>query len=199
MKNKIQDNKGFTLIELLIVGLIGLVLAAVIVAADIASHRNFVTGMAALDIHDDARLAMDYIVRDLRWTHEIESSSVTIGSDTYATGDSELVLNIPSIDGSGNIIIGNFDNVVYFVDPGNSEVLWRRIKVNAGNRIAEFHVVANNLSSITFSSGGTTLSGISNLEDISLLTVQIQTSKTVLGTRTVTEDIETQTWLRNYE
>lgn len=42
--------------------------------------------------------------------------SYTSGSTTYTTGSNQLVLKVPAIDSSGNIITDTFDYFVFFLD-----------------------------------------------------------------------------------
>lgn len=44
------------------------------------------------------------------------ASVYTGGSTTYTTGATQLVLNLPSINISNNIISGSFDTYIYFLD-----------------------------------------------------------------------------------
>lgn len=174
---------GFSLIEVLIASAIGVVIMTVVVAAYVGGQRNFLTGVAFLDVHSDVRVAMDWIVRDIKWSNEIIPS---YGAYTSTSGGNELVLSVPSIDASYDIIDATYDTVVYTVS--GSDLLRIVVPDAASARIAETHIVANNVNNLTFTwtTGDT-------------ITVSLTIRRTILSTRNIDDTLDTTVKLRNFD
>ena len=87
--------RGITLIELMIA--VGIVTAVVGVMGflSLGTWRTFLISRSYMDVEGLARLAMDWMVRDIRAATQIYDTSdpsVTIDGSTYSTSSDELVL-----------------------------------------------------------------------------------------------------------
>ncbi len=190
---------GLTLLELVVAVSLAMLLTGVAMSLYLVSQQGVAVGNASSEIHGNARLAMDWITRDIRWGRQLISSRM-IGTETYNTGDSELILQIPAINGSGNIIdIDNsFDYVVYHLDDSDPTVLERIVDANAASsRSDETHVVSRNVNSFSLSSGGIGLSSVPDVTALSEVAVQVNTRKVVSGNRTANETLDSIVELRN--
>jgi prepilin-type N-terminal cleavage/methylation domain-containing protein len=193
-----KSTRGFTLVEVLVASVIALIMSGVIIALLMVVQRSFSTGMAFMEVHSGARLAMDMMVRDMKWARQI-ATSVTVGGTTYTTGNNVLVLDIPSIDAAGNIIASTYDKIVYHLTAATPNQIERIVSPDAAsNRPAERKIIANNVNVLSFSSGGVGLSAIANLQTVTQISVAVTTLKAVRGTQSVQESLTTGVALRNF-
>jgi len=180
MKNsgRAGRKKGLTLIDLdfaLVVGTITLVAA---ISLYILYWRTFVIGNTMLDVYSNSRVALELISRDTRWATQV-ATSYTSGGTTYTTGDSVLVLMVPSVDASHNCIPSSYDYIIYQLQGGN---LYRIVfKDAASSRSNENRVVAKCCTSLTFSSGGVTLSNIPNKSTINNVDIYLPINKSTIS------------------
>ena len=160
-------------------------------------QQNFVVSGTFAEVHGNARLAMDWMSNDLRWTTALVSSK-TINSQNYTTGTTQIILNIPAIDGSGNVLSGVSDYIVYHLDPNDATILQRTIDADAtSSRTDGTRTIANNIQSLAFSSGGTALSSVGNVTTVSSVGIAVTTDKTALIGKGVNEVLNSIIKLRN--
>jgi hypothetical protein len=189
-------------VEILIAAAISLIIGGVIVAVLMSSQRSFSTGTVFMEVHSSARLAMDMMVRDVKWAKQISPDSLTVGMDTFTSGDHTLVLDVPSTDSDGDIIDDEYDKIVYHLTGAAPDQIERIVVPNAGassQRPAEQRIIANNVSELDFkNSTGDWLSSVSvaSLNDVS---ISVTTSKVVRGDQSVQETLSSIARLRNFE
>jgi prepilin-type N-terminal cleavage/methylation domain-containing protein len=174
-----NPKRGFTLMEVLVAVSIAVFTLAVIISLYLASQQSFTMGTTFLEVHGGARVAMDWMVKDIRWATQASTPAID-----------ELSLEIPSIDGSGDIIdIDNtFDYITYQLNATDPTRLERTVNADAlSSRVDETRIIANNVSSITFNSSGSNIA------------IALTTSRTVLGGRTLQETLNSTVELRNRE
>ena len=176
MRLKNKKSSGFTLIEVLIASAIAAVIGAVIVVAFISGQNSFVMGTNLLEIHVDARVAMEWIVRDVQWAND--------GVITYIGGANVLVLSIPSIDAANDIKDMYFDSVVYTLNGTN---LMRLVEPDAvSSRIPASDTIANNITNLQFTALAKNVA------------VSLTAQKTVLGGRVISETLNDSIKMRNF-
>lgn len=180
--------------------LISLTVTAIILVAVttfyMSSQRTMAVGNALVGIQGDARSAMYWISRDLRRGVRLEA---THGS--YTTGNSSIVVRIPSIDTLGNVvnIALDFDYVVYRLQTGDPHALERILDAKNGvsDRNDDSTVVARNMSSLSFSHNGVGLASIPSLDTVNSVNVNLSTAKRVMSgvpTERLTSVIELRNW-----
>lgn len=195
MIGKAKFNKnGFTLIELAVAGLVGLLALLVVfcVCFTIQDSIGLTTGI--LDIAETGRFAVNRISGDIR-----NAKSVISFHNTYTTGNTAVILRIPSIDSNGNMIDPEnvFDIVIYTIDPADPARLLRIVDANPLSAREDLNeVLAENIDTLLFSSGGTGLSYVSDKTSVKTLTTRIRTSENLMGSERVNE-IATSISLRN--
>ncbi len=201
MKKFFGKNGGFTIVELMTASFITALFATAFYIAATTMHNEMVLQNQYFDTNRDIRYTMEKISRDLK-----ESVSIISSHGGNTTGDSVLILKLPSIDSSGeptNIDL-QYDYVTYKVNPSNSKQLFRSLDVLGGTSTREGGsdqsdvVIANNLSSIEFASSGTGLSSISasTLATLKRINVQITSLGKTLG-RDQSTQIDSDIMLRN--
>ena len=172
-----KRGRGFTLIDLMFAVVIGGITLLASVSLYIFYWRTFVIGNTVMDVYSNSRVALELISRDVRWSTQV-ATSYTSGA-TYTTGDSVLVLMVPSIDASDNCIASTYDYIVYKLQ--NNDLYRIVFKDPSSARLNENRIVANNCQSLTFSSNGTTLSNIANKSTINNVDIYLPLNKTVLS------------------
>jgi len=197
--NKQKSIRGFTLVEIMIATGVSLIIVGIIVEVLMTSQRSFSTGVGLMRVHSNARLAMDQLTRDVKWARQI-ATSVTIGGTTYTTGDNELVLEVPSLDASGEILAVTFDTIVYHLTGASPDQIERIVSPDgASSRLSEEKIVANEVTAFDLSSGGVGLSSIANLQSVNDISITVTTSITVIGDQSVQETLSSRAKLRNFD
>jgi type II secretory pathway component PulJ len=191
----VHSHKGVSLAELLAALSIAIVLAASILSLYIFAQRVFVHGETFYEVHGDVRMALEWMSRDIRWaTRPINSRS------SYATNTDELILEVPSVDSSGDVIDieTTFDYIIYHLDGADPPNLQRTVDADtASSRSDETRTVANNVDSLNFSSGGSLLGSIGDVTPLTEIVIDISTSKFVIDAWTHDESRSTAVELRN--
>lgn len=193
---RLSGNRGFTLVELQVALFVSLITLLAIISMYLFSWRSFDTGSTLLDVYANSRNAIGWMMKDIRCAKQVVAN-VTISGTSYSTTDNSIVLMVPSVDSSGNVISTCYDYMVYFLQ--GSEM--RRIVGTdpASSRANEDRVIAKYCSSLVFSSGGVPLSGIANLSTINTVAVYLPLNKVAIslsGSGTQIESIEPTTVVR---
>lgn len=134
---------GFTLIEVIIV--IFMVGMGMLVLTSLFLNQNQVyqSQTAELTVTADARFALDEIDSSVR-----AADIVATSYSSYTTGTQVLVLQLPSINASNQIISATYDYFVYYLS-GSS--LLRQIFPNAASsRQASTKKMASNVTGLVF-------------------------------------------------
>lgn len=191
------NNKGFSLAELMVALGLGVFMLSAVLSLNVLAKESFTIGTAFMDIHGSARKTMDWMTKDIRWAEQVVSSH-TIGAQTYTTGDSEIILQVPSIDGSGDVITTSDDYIIYHVNSSDSTQLERIVDADsASSRSDETKILINDLNSLNFSSSGTGLSSVSDVTSLTNVEVGFSTSKTPAQGKSVSESLNSVVELRN--
>jgi len=118
----LHDARGVSVMETIsVIGIMTMIL--VMVAQMFSSGYNiyFLQG-ARIDAEVGAVLATRAISEATRGAMEVEASSVINGT-TYTSDGDTLVLKLPSVNSSNDIIAGSFDHMAVFIDPSNSKLV----------------------------------------------------------------------------
>ncbi|MFZ3044085.1 MAG: type II secretion system protein [Minisyncoccia bacterium] len=139
--------RGFTLIETLIV--IGISVVSLIALVNLFLTFNSIYGyeQAFVATAGSASSAMNAFEAAV-----LPASQVLVSHDfsgtTYSSGATTLVLSIPSVDGSGNVIAGTEDYVVFYLSAAS---LYRRTLPGAGSvRTAGIKTLSTTLHTLSF-------------------------------------------------
>jgi len=170
------NKKGLGAFELLLASFIVLLTVVVTMESFVFINNNGHVLMSYFASYLKGREALDQISKDCRMGIRV--------MDNYAghtTSDNCLVLKIPSIDSSGNVIDVNdkFDYVAYWVSGGN---LWRQVIPGIGSsRPASNSIFKNAVESILFASEGVLMSSVAHKTAITRVTAWVSISETFLG------------------
>jgi hypothetical protein len=167
---------AFTLTELLIVSFIEIVALVIAAQAFISLNQDYKVIMGYLSSYLRGREVVDRISRDCRVAVRVMDSY-----SGYTTTDGCLVLKVPSIDGSGNIIdvSHEFDYIVYRIENGN---LWKTVMPGSGSsRPASDAVLKKAIESLYIEHDDTPLSSITHKSTVTHLTLWVSVMETVRG------------------
>ena len=139
------SSRGMTLIELLIVVAISALIMIALLELYMAGQKYFFNQNSRADTIEDSRMPMARISRDIRDAENVAGSPVTAyDGQQYTTGENCIVLEVPSIDGSGLIISGSVDYIIYSYDAANNRLV-KIVSPSAGVRQNRRTVLADNL------------------------------------------------------
>ena len=185
--------RGFSLSELLIALFIVVITITLSIQVFISLNYNYQAITTYLTSYVKGRQAIDIISKDCRIAIRIPDS---FGG--YTTATDCLILKVPSIDSSRNIIdINNdFDHIIYRLDNGD---LWKTVIPGTGSaREAQNKIIEKSIESFTASSDGVLLSGILHKSSITHVTIAISVAEIFRG-KTYRIAPGTTVKLMNYE
>ncbi|MFC1590220.1 type II secretion system protein J [Candidatus Omnitrophota bacterium] len=202
---------GMTLIEVLVAASISTIILSVVVSFLIAGRQMSETGQAFTVSHGNARLAADWITRDVRAATQIMDNH-----DGFTTETDCLILEVPSIDAAGDVIFAtddegepifdefeSYDYIIYRQSDADSSILERIVDIDAGSSRAAFFTndsftPIESIDSLEFSSGGAELSDVADVTSLDNVDISISTGQTLIsGRRTVENNMSTNVKLRN--
>jgi len=169
------NNRGITLIETMI----GLAISALLVV--ILSYCLIIVlrlneaqkTVSALTSSTDRGIYR--ISSSIQQSSQILSSAVIFGT-THTTSSSALVLKIPTVNSSGQIISGSYDTVVYRRNPSDLSELQEITDAEAGSaRFDGTHIIARFVTNLLFRYNN------SDYSSASTATVFLKTGTTVRG------------------
>lgn len=190
----IRRNKAFTLIEILVSLSIMFLVLISSMSLYIYYWHTFSIGNTMLDVYSSSRLAMEWIGRDIR-----QAAQVVPNHGAYTTNNNVIVLQVPAVDASDNIIGSHYDYIIYQLV--GSDLKRIVVKDALSSRSNETRLVARYCTSLAFSSEGVGLAGISNLSTIDTIGIYLPLNKSTIsmsgGTQTVSTAPTTLIRLRN--
>lgn len=137
-------NKGFTLVEVLVVSAILLLIVGFLGYLSIKHFWIYNSQVSELDIEHGARTTLDDIDNHVRGAYRVASSY-----SGYTSGSQTLVLQLPSVDSSNQIISGTYDYVVFYLSSGS---LVRQVFPDpSSSRIAAAKTLTDGVDGDTFS------------------------------------------------
>ncbi len=106
-----------------------------------------------------------------------------------------MILDIPVTNTSGTIT--GYDVVVYTLETGDPTKLRHVVYTAAGSsRVNASDIIAEDVKSLLFSSGGTGLSSVTDKSTVKVVTVKIEIAKVIVGFERL-NDVTTAVSLRN--
>ncbi len=131
---------GFSLFEVLITSLIGLLISGYIISIFVKNtglaYQQSTTVSAGLDINQSLGQITSYIK---------QAESVSASYSSYTTSSDVLVLQLPSLDASGNILSGVSDYVVITPDSTNKQILRLLVFPNSSSSRKSANIVLSTL------------------------------------------------------
>ncbi len=196
MKLVFGSQKGYTLSEVLISVTIGIILLGALLMIQLLGRNTFDLSMAFVDVNGKAKTAMDWMRKDIHWANQLVASK-TIDAQEYTTGDDELIMEMPAINPSGDVLDGVSDYIVYYLDSTDPKILKRSLDAAPlSSRSNETRIIANNVGALNFSSSGVGLSSVADVTAVTKVEIFLSTQGSS-GLQTLTEQFNTDVELRN--
>lgn len=179
--------RAFTLVETFIVT--GLSVIAMIALANLFFIFNSVYGdqQAFMAAAGSASNAMNALEASVLPSDQVLASHIFSGT-AYSSGATTLVLSLPSVDSSGNIIGGTKDYVVFYSSGTN---FYRLTAAGAGStRVSELKQLSTTLNTLSFTYDNVDFTKVTNI------TADIMT-QAQYKQQTVQGHLREQLYLRN--
>jgi hypothetical protein len=181
---------GLSLMEA--VAVLGVMMIILVMVSEIFSvNMNLITTqLRRTDTSTGAIQAIRQISEQARGASAVVASRVIDGT-SYVTSDDTLVLQMPSIDGSGDIVPGQSDYVAFYHDPGDSSKIYAIVDPGTGSYRAQSNRLMSGYNSVmTFRYNSPTES------DATRVSVYIENSRTYRD-RDIVSTAWTSIFLRN--
>ncbi|HTK04362.1 MAG TPA: hypothetical protein VL500_02165 [Candidatus Eisenbacteria bacterium] len=130
-----NDERGFSLMEALTV--IGVMTIVLLMVDQIfaVSYDVYVKQSARTENENGATFAARNISELARGAEEVETSHV-INSTTYTTSSDLLVLKVPTLDASNNVVANSYDYIAIYRDGTVTTEIWSDTAPAAGSKRA---------------------------------------------------------------
>ncbi len=143
-------NTGFTLIEVLITLTIAAVAGGLIVQVVIQNNGLFYQETTKVSHGLTLNTAKHMLQNDLKTASSI-ASGYPVSAPNFITSSTLLVLQVPSVDSSGNIIENVYDYIVYSKDPNTPKIFRKNYYPDpASSKKSQNQVLLTELSFLEF-------------------------------------------------
>ena len=179
---------GFTIIEMIVVlGVTSLILLALFAVYDWHS-KMYNYEEAVIRVAQSSRLASDSLHALVSQSYRVLASG-TVNGAAYTSGAATVVLELPSIDSSDNVISGKWDTAVIYQ---NGSSLMEALQPDpASSRQQVQKLLSDSVFSLTFSYDN------ADFTQVKKVTVDLQNQLTVRA-QTVQHHIQQDMFLQNY-
>lgn len=185
-KNKL-GKKGFTLIEVIFAVAILILIFAALTYLYNNYYNVYFYQQTSVSVADSAHATMKELQNTALQADKIIASH-TFSGNVYNTDQHTLVLEIPSIDGSQNIVSGKYDYAVFYITGTN---LYKRVQADAASsRSSGLTTISGMVTALTFTYNN------ANLSQASEISTDMQVQKAA-GKRTVIYHLKQEIYLRN--
>ncbi len=117
IKAQFLNKSGYTIVEVLISMLIATIVGGLMLVVMVNSSGLFYKESSKVEEGLNINAALTSINNNIKDASAV-AVSFTNGSQTFSSGVNQLVLKVPSVDSSGNIIASTFDYFVFYQDTG---------------------------------------------------------------------------------
>ncbi len=145
---KCEMSNGFTLVELILATTVASIVGGLLIMLLVNSTGLFFQQSSRVTQGVGLNDSMSRISSSIKEAKAVASGYPAGSSPTYTSGTTQLVIQIPSIDSSGNIIGSTYDYDVYFVD--QSRLMFKRFPDAASKRQSANQVLTGNVNSVKF-------------------------------------------------
>lgn len=139
--------RGLTLVEVLIAMGISVVVGVLLLAVIVNSSGLFYSQSSKVGQGVGVNDALSKIRSTIKESAGIVPA-YAFESTTYTTGATQLVLKLPSLDGSGNIISDTFDHFIFF--PDQTKLRFKSFPHSLSIRKMQDQILSLNVDSIKF-------------------------------------------------
>ncbi len=186
-RRKLQNKKGFTLTETLIAVALAIAFLVVIVEFFLGYSKVFRYIEANFLVSNSASTIADDVAEMVRQSDKILTSRAFSGT-TYTTGTSTIVLEIPTVNGSGSIVAGTYDYMVFYRN--GAKFYWISDANGSSVRQDFTKQMTDAISSITFTYDAGDVTTATKVD------IDVQTTKSVKS-QNLNQHVHSQAYLRN--
>jgi prepilin-type N-terminal cleavage/methylation domain-containing protein len=138
---------GFTLLEVLIALALALIIFSAMTTIYIRYGSYFASQTAAVSVGETAAISLNELSELVPQADTVVSSR-TFSGTTYTTGATTLILELPSVSSTGDVIASTYDYVVFYVKNG---ILYRTMEIGSGSiRHAGTKLLTDKLGAVSF-------------------------------------------------
>lgn len=171
--------RGMTLMELIVAIALSSIVAMVLGGVFLAQSRFYALQDAISETQLDAGRALDTAGLFLSSADSVLTSQ-TINGHAYATGTNTLVVRLPSIDASGDIVVGSYDYAAFGLDPDDVANFMYDIQASANSaRVSGKFVKATLVDKLIFRYN-TVSTTAASIIDFYIRTAKIAHGRTIL-------------------
>lgn len=174
--------RGLTLVETVVVLGIFLAITAILAVFFLRFNSFFGYQSAVRDTAGSANTALDQMHTALLQATRVAASH-TFSGTAYTSGTNVLVLQIPSIDASGNIIVGANDYEAFYA---TGAALYHTIDANpSSSRVSRTQKISSTVSTLSFTYDSADFSNVTTVTAL-LNTSENNSHTTATGHGTIT-------------
>ena len=178
---------GMTIIEVLIAMAIFAILMLFLSNSFVNYYDAFNNLQATTSVSQNTGIFINSVGNAIRQASEILASRSFSGT-TYTTNSTTLVLEIPAIDASSNVISGTYDYMLFYLQNGN--IYWLIEADPSSSRDSSFQQLSTNISNLSLIYDNANLS-VATKVDISITAEKSYKDKLFQST------LNQQVYLRN--
>ena len=141
-----MKNKGFSLLEVLLVLGISIIAGGLLMVIMVNSAGIFYSQSSKLQEGLDINDTLAKFRSVIKQTKDV-AATFTSGS-TYNSGPTQLILRVPSIDSSNNIIADTFDHFIFYQD--QKKLILKTAPDASSSRLAQSQVLSTVLDNFLF-------------------------------------------------
>ena len=182
-----SSTRGFSLLETTIA--IGIFILMALAMYDLWISNDFLvrSQIATIDVVGSASALMTDVQNYVLQADAVATSH-TFSGTSYTSTTTTLVLELPSVDGSGNIIVGQHDYAVFYA---SGTTAFRRVDTGTGSaRSTTTHQLSETITALTFSYNASPITQSTNVS------VDVQTQESVKK-KTTSTHVTGTIYLRN--
>lgn len=189
------NSKGITLTEILVTLAITAVVGTLLVTIFSQNNRLFYNQQTKVSHGISSNEAINQIDDGIRGAVTVESQ-YPAQNPNYISGVSTLILKLPSIDTSGNVISTTFDYMIFSIDPSIPTILRQIVYTDPQSaRSSANKVISTNLKSLNITYLSDAKAAVSPASASLINYILILSSKQ--GDQTIESSASGQTRLRN--
>jgi len=183
-----KSGAGFTLIELMLVLFFTGILITVVFSLYDWHNKIYYYQQGLVQTSASSRTAVTTMQTYVAQANQVLASASVSGT-TYTTSANTLVLQLPAIDSSNNIVSGKWDEAAFY--PSGSNFYFRLEPDAASSRRQTYKLLSDSLSSISLTYDNATMSMVKEV------TVNFKNQLQVKN-QTVTSNLQQNMYLANY-
>ena len=147
---KKEHENGFTIIELMVFIIVGVILFTAVGELFVTTLRSGKRGTLQTDLERNAVLGVETLKNTIQPAKTVVASRA-FGAGNFTSDRDTLVLELPSVDTSGNLLAGVSDYIAFFRDLNDFSLLKITTEAATGSiRISNTRLVSSFVDSLEF-------------------------------------------------